>query len=365
MTPQVTWPQALGLRLRRQHLVAPHEPDPVAVARRLVGVQAQVPDAAALAVALRAPDPAAGAATGALERRDLVRTWAMRGTLHLLAPDDARDVLALLAAARSWHQGAWQRTFATADAVDRLAVAVTDALADGPLTRAALAAAVRDRTGDATLADATASGWSMVLKPLAWQGLLCQGPPAGRSVTFARPDLHVPGWPAPADPDEAGPRVVRAYLAAYGPATVAGFDQWLLRGQTPKARLRGWFAALGDEVVPVDVEGRAAVALATDLDELAAGPPAGPDDVVLVGPFDAWLLGPGTGDAAVVPAQHRALVSRRNGWISGCVLVGGRAAATWEVTDGRIVVTPFPGTAAPPQRALAAAVARVARGQEE
>jgi hypothetical protein len=354
----VTWPQALGLRLRRQYLTAPFEADAVSVARRLSGVQAQVPAAAALAVALRAPDPSTGSLRDALDRRALFRTWAMRGTLHLLAPDDAADVLAVLAQARSWHKGAWQRTFATAETVDRLAGTVVDALAAGPLTRLQLAEAVRDRTGDDALADAVGSGWSMVLKPLAWQGLLCQGPAQGRSVTFARPDLLVPGWPGLAEPDEAGPRVVRAYLRAYGPATPEAFDQWLLRGAVPKRRVRSWFAALADEVVPVRVGDRSALLLADDLDELTGGSPLGPQDVTFVGPFDGWLLGPGTADDAVVPPEHRAVVSRRNGWIAASVLVAGRVAGTWEADVGTVDVTPLPGVRLPSGAAYEAAAER-------
>lgn len=38
--------------------------------------------------------------------------------------------------------------------------------------------------------------------------------------------------------------MIRGYLGAFGPATPESFDQWLLRGATPRARLRQWFTGL-------------------------------------------------------------------------------------------------------------------------
>ena len=37
-----------------------------------------------------------------------MRTWAIRGTLHLLEPAAAPNLLALLAATRIWERPAWQ-----------------------------------------------------------------------------------------------------------------------------------------------------------------------------------------------------------------------------------------------------------------
>ncbi len=348
---RVTWGQALTWRLHRQ-LLRPRPPlGAAAVVTALCGVQAQVPAAARLAVAARQAVPAPDSVDDALERRDLFRTWAMRGTLHLLPADTAADVLALLAAARSWERGSWQRSFADAATMEALADTV-GALLDGPpLTREEIVAQV-GRRHDAALAERLRSGWSTLFKPLAWQGLLCQGPARGSRVTFTRPDRWVPGWRGLPDPDEAAARVLRGYLAGYGPATARAFDQWLLRGATRRADLRRWLEALGPEVVSVDVDGRAALLLAEHAGELLdtrAEP-----SVRLLPAFDQYLLGPGTTDEAVVDAAHRPLVSRAGGWISAVVLVDGRAVGSWQEDDGVLTVSPFPGAAAPPARALAA-----------
>jgi hypothetical protein len=57
------------------------------VTRRLCGVQAQVASAAALAVRVRLSKSASDTVDRALAERRLLKSWAMRGTLHLLSVD--------------------------------------------------------------------------------------------------------------------------------------------------------------------------------------------------------------------------------------------------------------------------------------
>jgi hypothetical protein len=189
---KVSWAQALTWRLGRHYLLAPHGSDAVEIVRRLCGVQAQVPSAARLAVAVRhatvgQDTPAGQDVEVALAQHRLVRTWAMRGTLHLLPTDTLADQLALLAAARTWEKGSWQRTFVDAATMSRLADLVSAALDGPPLTREELVTAVAGQAHDAALAEQLRSGWSALLT-LSWQGLLCQGPAqGGRSRSPAGP----------------------------------------------------------------------------------------------------------------------------------------------------------------------------------
>ena len=332
--------QVRRFRLRRQGVADRDGTDPVSTARRLLGVQAQVPSAAAQAVASRSSTGTAddGTVDAALADGTLVRTWAARGTLHLLAADQAPSLLALLAAARSWDKGSWQREFATAEQMTALEAAVVEVLAGGAvLTREELTAALVAHSGDEGLAEAIRSGWGTVLKPLAWQGLICHGPPSGTRVTFTRP-----GWAGLPDADEAARAIVPAFLAAHGPATPTAFDAWLLRGMTPKARLRRWFTGLvADGVLTeVTVDGEARCARTEDLDDLAAAAPVGPR---LLGPFDPYVLGAGTADPDLLPAGHRKEVSRAAGWIAPVVVDDGRVVGTWSADDDRLAVVPFDG----------------------
>ena len=339
----LTWEQVRAWRLGRQLLAQPAAdttPDPdlagddvVPVVARLCGVQAQVLSAAELAVAIRQRRPQSGQVGAALAERRLLRVWAMRGTLHLLDPAEAPAFLALLAATRTWEKPAWQRAFLPAGRLAALTDVAAVALDGRVLTREQLTVEVVQRTGDADLAEALGSGWGAVLKPLAWQGLLCHGPTDGGRVSFTRPDTWLPGWAMP-EADEAARVAIPAYLAAYGPADPATFDAWLSRGAIRKATLRRWFADLADELSLVNVEGQSLYARAGDVDSMSAARPA--DVVRLLPAFDQYVLGPGTGDPHTVPPRRRGQVSRAAGWISPTVVTGAGVVGTWRTVDDRL-----------------------------
>jgi hypothetical protein len=340
----LTWEQVLAWRMIRQHLDPVDGGSAVEIARRLCGIQAQVPSSAALAVAVRQATPDLNATSRALAGRVLIRTWAMRGTLHLLPADEVADVLSLLAAPRTWEKGSWQKTYATAEQIEMLSGAVGDALADGScLTRDQLVERVLAVTGDEEVAEHLRSGWSAVLKPLAWQGLLFQGISGDNRITFVRPDRWLTEWSGLPDPSDAAARVIERYLAAFGPASPEAFDKWLLRGATPKATLRRWFAELGERITSVEVEGRTGYLRTEDLDELTG---VRPHPVVRLLPgFDQYVLGPGTADPQVVPQQHRSEVSRAAGWIAPVIVSDGRVTGTWAAESGRPALTFFePGS---------------------
>ena len=344
-------------RARRHFLHGDPADAPEVVARRLLGVQAQVASAAEQAVAVRGPGP--DEVRAGLRRGSLVRAWAARGTLHLLEAAQAPDVLALLAAARTWEKGAWQREFATSTEIGRLGELVAELLPGRTLTRDELVAELAAHVDD-HLTTKLSSGWGTLLKPLAWQGLLVNGTPRDGRPTFAAPADVVPNWPGLPRPDDAAGRVIEAYLGAYGPASPATFDEWLLRGATARATLRRWFAELTDAgtLSPVEVrdpDGGAVTlhARTRDLDALC-GPGADPpgDEVRLLPAFDQWILGPGTKDPHVVPAAHRRDVSRAAGWIAPVVLRDARVVGTWEAATDGPAITLFPGESALPAASL-------------
>ncbi|WP_225730591.1 MULTISPECIES: winged helix DNA-binding domain-containing protein [unclassified Nocardia] len=356
----VTRDQVWAWRLRRQFVGAQAQAGAVAVVERLCGVQAQVSSAAELAVAVRSATVTPNAVREALRSGRLMKTWAMRGTLHAVTPRFGAAALSLLASARTWEKPVWQRNFGASPAeVAALTDAVTRVLADGAvLTREELVGALVADAAFRRLGDELRSGWGALLKPLAWQGALCHGPAQGSKVTFASPARLLPDWPGLPEPEAAAPIAITGYLAAYGPATPEAFDAWLTRGALRKTTVRRWFSALGDRLTTVDVEGTPAYLLSEHADELAA---TAPDySVHLLGAFDQYVLGPGTADADLLPTRHRAEVSRAAGWISPLVVVGGRIAGTWELSDDTVLLSMFDG-APLPGPGLDAAVDRLAK----
>ncbi|GAB2331847.1 winged helix DNA-binding domain-containing protein [Streptomyces griseoincarnatus] len=357
---KVSWNQVLAWRLRRQYLEPLADPDPVQVVGRLCGVQAQVTSSAELAIALRRESANTGGLVSALAEGALMKTWAMRGTLHWITPDKGADFLSLLASARTWEKPAWTREFgATPQQVAALVEKVSEILTGAALTREELAAElVRDKRF-AGMEAQLKSGWGALLKPLAWQGALCHGSGQGGRITFTSPSTLVPGWKGLPDPAEAGPRALAAYLGAYGPASPELFDAWLSRGSLRKTVLRAFMADLGDRLTNVEVEGRPAYVLTEHADELAATEPT--RSVHLLGGFDQYILGPGTKAEEILPQEHRPKVSKTAGWISPLLVVGGRITGVWDLTDHQLNLTLFPGSSTPARKDLEAEADRIAR----
>jgi hypothetical protein len=351
----LSWDQVLAFRLQRQFLEPRTAKNVVEVTRRLCGVQAQVTSAAAMAIAVRRPAPKAGELDRAIRARRVVKTWAMRGTLHVLPADDAAGVLASLSRLEPWRARAWERYHGvSAREVETVIAALREVLSDEPIGRDDLKSELASHIRSNAAREKIGSGWSELLKPAAWSGVLLQGPAGpGGQVTFVRADAWVQGWTTP-DPDEAGVELVRRYLAAFGPGAPEHFAGWWARQQPGK--VRRWFQLLGETIVPVDVEGTVLWALADDVSRLTRAQPS--EAVRLLGNFDQWVLGPAAGSAAFIPAEHKGEVSRTAGWISKVVVLGGRVVGVWEIDEatGRVRSRLWEPV---PERELAAEAARI------
>jgi hypothetical protein len=354
----LTWPQVLAWRMSRQLLEPIGQPSVPDVVRRLCGVQAQVASSADLAVRVRRRASRPGETARALADGRLIKTWAMRGTLHLLAVEDAGALLSLMSSGRSWEKPVWERYFGmTAKHWGVLRATVREALDGKVLTREELTAAVLAQRRLGHLGDALHSGWGTVLKPLAWQGDLCFGPNRGGRVTFTRPEAASARWHGLPEPDEAAPVVIASYLRAYGPATIRNFGHWLSRGRVGARQIRTWFAALGDRLREVEVEGDRVYVLAEDLEELAAARPSAA--LRLLPGFDQYVLGPGTEDAHVLPTKRRTAVSRQSGWIAPIVVVGGVVRGTWSLDGEHVRIDWFSESGRPPRKRIDDEVGRL------
>jgi DNA glycosylase AlkZ-like len=356
---KISWQQALAWRMQR-HLLDPIGSEPVAgVVRRLGGIQSQVPSSAELAIRVRQERSRSDDVSRALADGRLIKTWAMRGTLHLLTPEDGGAFLSILAFGRSWERPAWERWIGmTPEHWNVFRAVVREALANGPLPRDKLATAILAEPRLSHLGDELRSGWGTLYKPLAWQGDLCFGPGEGNRTTFARPDLVSAQWAGVPPAEEAATRVIVAYLGAYGPATIEHLHNWLARGRVSVRQLRAWFVACAERLAEVEVDGERAFVLTEHLDELAASRPSAV--LRLLPGFDQWVLGPGTDDGHVTPRGRRATVSRQSGWISPVVVAGGVVSGTWALDGDVARIAWFNESGAPPRKKLKAEVARLA-----
>jgi hypothetical protein len=328
----VTWDQVRAFRLARHGLLERQPATPasiVATVSQVCGIQAQVQSSAELQLWARLDGLNPRDVREALRtQRSLVRTWCMRGTLHLLAADELPYYVAALRTIDRW-KGVWLRLVAQCSEAELRALldAIAATLSDTPMTREQLAAAVADRVPPHAR-DRLLSGWAELLKPAAFAGALIQGPPDGQNVTFVRPDRWLSDYVEPSAAD-GWRHVVRSYLATYGPATREEFARWFGIQPAPAGRA---LKASADLLTEVTVEGQRASLLREDLETLVAARPS--KTVHLLPGFDVFVLGPRP-RAVLVDPEHEARVFRQAGWVSPVVLVNGRAAGVWTHTVER------------------------------
>lgn len=338
---QLTWPQVLAFRMQRHFLEErAARGDLLAVVNRIGGLHAQVMSSAELAAWARIDGVDSGDVSRALwQERTLVKTWAMRWTLHLLSAEDFPLYLAAFRAFDHFRRERWLKSMGlTPEDMNALLAGFRDALSGEGMTREALADALVQHTGRPHLRDLLLHGWGTLFKPGAYQGHLIFGPSQGRNVTFVSPRDWLGDFQ---EPDMAVARLdmLRRYLVAYGPATPGDFASWWGATRTD-AKQR--FQALGDELIPVSVEGWEAWALRADAEALQAAQPS--TAIRLLPSFDPYTVGLRREAEAALPAVHKGRVISQQGWISAVVLVGGSVVGVWnhQVKQGRVAVTVEP-----------------------
>ena len=270
------------------------------------------------------------------EKRTLVKTWAQRGTLHLLTAEDFALYAGALSAHTRFLDETWLKYFGFEAAdIHALIDSAAEALDGRQLTREQLTAEIVRRARRPHLREHLQSGWGSLLKPIAFQGGLCFGPNEGRHVTFVRPDQWLGGLTLP-DPDEAFREILRRYLQAYGPATVDDFARWW--GAAPKV-VRPLFKD-NDDLVPVESDGAKAWTVAGALAKAVRRPKA--PVVRLLPGFDPYVIAVRRAGERPIAAEHKDLVWRKAAWLSAVVLVDGELAGVWEVTKKKVLeIRPF------------------------
>jgi Winged helix DNA-binding domain len=342
--------RVLRWRVERQLLGASQGSDAVEVARRVCGVHAQLAASAVTAIGLRAPVGPDAVDLALARDRTLVKTWAARGTLHLLAAPDLPTWVAAMSTRTRETKGSWLRYHGvTAAEMADLLAAIPEALGDDTLIREELADRLVTLTGSDHLRQALTQGWGGLLKPAAFKGLLCFGPPRGRNVTFVAPRAWLPQW-STVDADGAVEALILDHLGTYGPADPDEFSRWF--DLNPPLARRG-FERLGERLAWVEVDGATGAIPREHLSSLREAP-AG-HVVRLLPAFDPYVVGSLRQLDRVVEGPNRAQVSRPQGWVSPVLVVNGRILGTWQADNGSVTVTQFGPLPRGTQKALDAA----------
>jgi hypothetical protein len=311
--------------LDRQLLLGRHAMAARQAVVQLAGMQAQAPLAPYVGLWTRVADFSPGELVSLLTERTVVRAPLMRATVHLV---DAADFVAfrpLLCPLMESGLRANYGRFLTGVDLAALAAQASELLSAGPLTRAEIGKELAAR----------------------WPG--ADPMPLAYAVTYLVPAVQVPprgvwgksaqarwasaeSWlspPAGADADAAG-QIVRRYLAAFGPASVADMRIWSgltrLREITDRMELRRFLG-------PGDTE-------LLDLPDIPL-----PDEDVPAPPrflpeYDNLLLSHAD-RARVIPHARQVPLWPGNGGTRGTLLIDGMWNANWKITKEALVISPF------------------------
>lgn len=282
--------------------------------------------AAHLALCARADKLSPGNIHSALwEKRTLVKTSAMRQTLHLVP---AAEYQTYIAALRQSRMRALMNIMARIDAgqkdVDGMTAALMKVLEDDPVPQRELAEQVKPRISKKLQANMKLfwNNWP-IFRPAIIEGLICYGPDQGREITFVRTKSWLPETPV-SEERAAKEFLLRRYLRAYGPATMRDFSKW---SGIPMQEGKPIWDSLQGEMVEVSIEGDKAFVLREDLRELQACQL--PEPVVRLLPsFDPYMLAHEK-KSHLVESQHYKQVYRGQGWLSPVILLDGKVVGLW------------------------------------
>ncbi|MDD5057692.1 MAG: winged helix DNA-binding domain-containing protein [Sideroxydans sp.] len=363
-----------ALRLHNQHISFPRFEKPEQVVAWLGGMQGQDYSGAKWSVGLRLangqacfphphphPNPLpAGEGTNvkdnlyisrAFDEGRIVRTWPMRGTLHFVAAEDVRWILALTSPKNISGSLRRREALELDDKTLARCREVFGKTLQGGLhkSRDEMLAALED----AGISTAGQRGYH-ILWNCALHGLICQASTNDKEQNFAL----LEEWVAPAKTktrDEALAELARRYFTSHGPATIKDFIWW--------SGLSAGEARAGFEEIKAQLEsvtlGKLTYWMPPDI-----GVPQKISGAFALPGFDEYLLGY-QDRSAVLAAEHaEKICPGGNGMFASTIIIDGRVAGTWKRSIKKnsveIVASPFSALSKAERRDFDEAAARYA-----
>ena len=313
---EVTLRELKQWRLWAQYLTRSAPPRTVAGA--LCGLQAQYGSNALHSLRIRSKST---------EVAGLVKSWTLRGTLHLF-PE--KDLPLYLPEGRTnffeTPYGLWRYGHGCQVSKERMgffADTVNGALSDTPVTRDELKERCRAAGMTADEEPWVFDGWGGVIRMLAEGGYLCVSAAENRAYVRA-PDF------APLAAAQARTELLRRYVTHYGPVSIrdmAYFFRWTQRD------LKNLLAQLPVQTVAC---GGHTYYYLEEPDVL----PALPRCVFLAG-FDPLMLGYEKTENPFLPPEHLKKVFNNTGIVFPTLLLDGTVRGKWKEQDKCIALTPF------------------------
>lgn len=307
-------------------------PGPVDVVRSLTALQGQDLPGALWSIGLRSPGSTRTDIEAAFNGGELVRSWPLRGTLHVCAAEDLGWILSLtgermLAAMAGRHR---QLEITTADlqSVRQLALGLLDN-SGGRASRLELFAAF-EQAGQGT----SAQRGIHLLWRLCIQGTLVQGPVStavGKGTTqfFVSSQMWIKK-PRNLERDQALAELALRYFRGHGPATIKDFQWW---SKLTRKDINTALAQIANQLTTLECNGTT-YWLAPETAELAGGRLPGNSSVLLLPGFDEYLLGYTDRSAALAPHHAPLTVPGNNGMFKATIVAGGQVVGTWRKAQG-------------------------------
>lgn len=309
------------LRLQRQYLLSPA--DSLTVTRDLCGIQAQFLSGALHALRIR---------TGGQDVEGLVKSWTLRGTVHLFPESDLPLYRRHCGTAADVSQSSWFRWRFAGENPDItkerdlfFAQAIVEGIREGCDTREGL----RQRCRALGMTDSEErhvfNGWGGTFAELAEMGVLCYQVREEKAYSLCAPF-------APMDEHAAQIEMARRYFTHYGPATLRDAAYFFRASQ---AQVKSWlrelpveaFALEGRDYFHIPGEGMAA--------------PLALPECLLLASFDQLMLGYRKEDNPFLPPEHLRGIFNLTGIVMPGVLLRGRIVGRWKQKDGKAMFTLF------------------------
>jgi len=337
-------------RLYTQQIVAPAFATAPDVVTWMGALQGQDYTGAKWSIGMRLSGSADATIEAAIANKTIIRTWALRGTLHLVAAADLRWLIALLAPRVLAAAAARLRQLELDEAtLVRSSILIAQAVQDGqPHTRAELFAILNAHG----LATGGQRGIYMLFRA-SLDGLICQGVAQRNMPTFIALDETIPQGKS-LTRDEAVLELAKRYFTSHGPATQQDFLWW---SGLPTADARIALAELKAHLIQESNDGK------TYWMAAARSPSSTPSvDIHLLPGFDEYLLGYRDRSAVLDPQYANQIVPGGNGVFYPTIVSNGRVVGTWKriFKKGAVVITqhPFTGLTVSEQAGFNAAAQR-------
>jgi len=165
------------------------------------------------------------------KHKTLVKTWCMRGTLHVIPSNDLpiyNKALKKMWFEQHGHLKERPDWLSIEEIENMLYPKILEALSDNPLKRKELTKKVCSLIRDKSKPyEKLFSAWGGILKETCYEGLTVHAQPCGVESCFARLDKWLPNLNLDMlDEEEAKEKLLLKYLNGYGPASIQDFAYW-------------------------------------------------------------------------------------------------------------------------------------------